>query len=214
MLVLLGEFTGRNERVIKRLGWGRMWMAIGRNIYLYDGEPWGFDNGAFRYWTNKPAPMQPNQFDEDAYRIRLDRAMGHPDPRLAVCPDLPGSPLSLEYSLRWLDELPDWPWYLAVQDGTAPEDVLPHFDRFAGIFLGGTDAYKATAREWVSFAHEHGKPMHYGRAGTLKKLAHAEEVGADSVDSAFPLWTERRMRAFVADWVFGAEQQRLELTAS
>ena len=211
---MLGEFTGRNERVIQRLGWGRMWMAIGRNIYLYDGEPWGFDNGAFRDWTNKPAPMQPEQFDGAAYRERLAKAMDHPEPLLAVVPDLPGNSASLDYSLRWRDTLPDWPWYLAVQDGTTPERVEPYMDgRFAGIFLGGGNGYKATAREWVAFAHGHGVPMHYGRAGTLGKLAHAEEVGADSIDSAFPLWTEARMRAFVLDWVFGTEQHRMEMSA-
>jgi hypothetical protein len=184
-----------------------MWIAIGRNIYIYPGEPWGFDNGAFRYWHRKPAPMEPADFDGVGYRERLARALDVPGPPLlAVVPDLPGSPDSLEFSLRWRDSLPAWPWYLAVQDGTDPAHVHPYVSHFAGIFLGGTDRYKARAREWANFARDLGMPLHYGRAGTLAKLDHAEEVGADSLDSAFPLWTERRLRDFVLRWAFGTDQ--------
>lgn len=209
--VLLGECTGRRVPIMKALGWGRMWIARGRNIYTYPGEPWGFDNGAFRDWSNRPAPMLPEMFDAPAYWERLAAAQDHPAPWLAVVPDLPGSPHSLAYSLRWRDSLPSWPWFLAVQDGTTPEHVLPYANGFAGIFLGGTDRYKATAGEWGAFARETGLRFHYGRAGTLSKVAHAIRAGAHSLDSAFPMWTESRWRVFTDAIRNGPPQHELQL---
>lgn len=191
-----------------------MWIARGRNIYTYPGEPWGFDNGAFRDWYNRPAPMRPEMFDAQTYRERLARARRHSEPWLAVVPDLPGSPDSLAYSLRWREELPPWPWFLAVQDGTEPMDVEPHADGFAGIFLGGTNAYKATAEEWTAFAHEHGMRMHYGRCGTLNKLAHALRAGVDSLDSAFPMRTHWRWWTFEDAILNGPPQHEMNLEAA
>lgn len=210
-MVLLGECTGKRVPRMRELGWGRMWIARGRNIYTYPGEPWGFDNGAFRDWTNRPTPMTPDMFDGGAYRERLAKAMEHPDPWLAVVPDLPGSALSLAYSLRWRDSLPDWPWFLAVQDGTTPDDVAPHSEGFSGIFLGGTDRFKATAGEWVGFCGEHGLRFHYGRAGTIAKVTHAMEVGADSLDSALPMWTSQRWRDFEEAVTLGPPQFEFDL---
>jgi len=69
-----------------------------------------------------------------------------------------------------------------------------------GIFLGGTSRFKATAGEWCRWAHEHHLLFHYGRAGTEEKVRHALDVGADSLDSAFPMWTLERFQLFVR-WV-------------
>ena len=66
-------------------------------------------------------------------------------------------------------------------------------DKFAGLFLGGTDKFKATAYYWRELSHKYGKRFHYGRAGTRRKILHAVESGADSADSAFPLWTTERL---------------------
>lgn len=209
MVVLLGECTGRRVERMRELGWGRMWVARNRNIFTYPGELWGFDNGAFRDWTNRPAAMTPEMFDAGAYRERLAAAREHAAPWLAVVPDLPGSPASLQYSLRWRDSLPDWPWFLAVQDGTTPREVAPYTDAFDGIFLGGTDAFKATAPEWADFAAGASLLFHYGRAGTPAKVRRAVEVGADSLDSAFPMWTQRRWEFFEAIIQRGHPQHEL-----
>ncbi|MGB9920851.1 MAG: hypothetical protein ACPLPT_09030 [Moorellales bacterium] len=43
---------------------------------------------------------------------------------------------------KGLDRLPpDWPWYLAVQDGLSLAEVEAALGGLAGIFLGGTDAF-------------------------------------------------------------------------
>jgi hypothetical protein len=201
--VLLGECTGRRVAMMQALGWGRMWIT--RMAEPYPGEPWGVDNGAFRdYLAGRP-------FNTDRFRRQLDRCLPFGRPFLAIAPDIVGGGLaSLEFSLDWLDHLPaDWPWYLALQNGITTEDVAPHLERFAGLFLGGDTRFKGSAPSWARLAHEHGKPFHYGRAGTLRKLAHAIEAGADSIDSAFPMWTHERWETFAHRWMHGNPQYRL-----
>lgn len=167
----------------------------------YPGEPWGFDNGAFKDWCDKVP------FNEKRYMQALERARNAPTPYLAVVPDLVGRGAeSLNFSLRWIAKqslYPDWPWYLALQDGMTQEDVRPIVGLFAGLFLGGTDAFKKTAAEWCEFAHAHGLKFHYARAGTERKIRHAITIGADSLDSSFPLWTLdriRRMEYLTQEW--------------
>jgi hypothetical protein len=194
VVTIIGECTGKLANEARALGWGRMWIARTRNIYTYPGEPWGFDNGAFRDWR----AGQP--FNEKVFGQCLEKAMkADSEPYLAVLPDIPAQGYaSLEYSLSWLAKLPDFPWYVAVQDGMRVGD-LPT-DRLTGIFLGGTNSYKSTAGAWCDWAHAHGLKFHYGRAGTQNKVAHARSVGADSLDSAFPMWTMERWNLFKS-WV-------------
>jgi hypothetical protein len=90
----------------------------------------------------------------------------------------------------------------AVQNGMTLADVRPVLDGFAGIFLGGDNGFKAQAKEWCDLAHANGLRFHYGRAGTLAKLEHAMEIGADSADSAFPMWTKERLRTFTHHWQY------------
>lgn len=159
----------------------------------YTGEPWAFDNGAYGDF------LRGKQFDEDAFLRRLEKAYRLGCPYMAVAPDIVAGGLrSLEFSLRWLEKLPsDWCWYLAVQDGMGLDDVDSVLDRFSGIFLGGTDHFKATALHWARLAHGRGKKFHFARAGTLRKVEFAKLVGADSLDSSFPLWTKERLRTFI-----------------
>ena len=166
---------------------------VERKIDPFPGEPWGFDNGAFGFWTRG------NRFEEDVFQRRFERGYATGNrPYLAVAPDIVGGgDMSLAFSLKWRDRLPnDWPWYLAVQDGMTGTKVVRALKRFAGLFLGGTDRFKMTAPDWVELAHGEGKPFHYARAGTAAKIRHALNCGADSLDSAFPLWTLERFDAF------------------
>lgn len=191
---LIGECsTPRMVRdVFRPLAWGRMWVH--RTIRLYEGERWGFDNGAFGAWRSG------EKWDADKYLKRLDAAYALGTPRLAVVPDLPAEgERSLDFSLEWLDRLPaDWPWFLAVQDGMTVEMVRPHLRRFSGLFLGGTDKFKASGAEWVRLAKSASLQFHYGRTSTIRKLEHARRIGADSGDSTQPLWTAEKLQEFVA----------------
>ena len=167
-----------------------MWIARTRNIYTYAGEPWGLDNGAFRDWAER------KPFDGDQFQRVLDKALQHPKPLLAVIPDAPGNATGTMNMLdEWLPTLPDLPWYVAVQDGMEPEHLEGY--PISGVFLGGTNRYKATAPLWREWTHQNGLPFHFGRCGTPNKVAFAMEVGADSIDSAFPMWSEARWNFFV-----------------
>lgn len=204
---MLGETRKRAfVAELQRLGWGRMFTL--RPPTPYEGEPWGFDNGAFIDWR------QGVPFDGERFRRRVGYAVAHVEPPyLAVLPDVVGGGRrSLDLSLSWIGDLPpEWPWYLAVQDGMTVAEVAAVLPAVSGLFLGGSNAFKATAATWCALAHAAGKPFHYGRAGVWRKVRHAQEVGADSCDSAFPLWSEPRFRQFIAHCLGGHPQLQLTL---
>lgn len=116
-------------------------------------------------------------------------------------------------------------WWLPVQDGVAPEQLdvtcpdcqglwavlrLPIWDHFRGIFLGGSARWKAeTAPRWRAWCAERGLELHYARAGTPEKARYAAQVGADSLDSAFPLWTTERFECFADQIQNGPAQHEL-----
>jgi hypothetical protein len=200
-LVLLGDtrsFT--NVTRIKQLGWGRMFA--GYKPTPYDDEKWGFDNGAYKHWTDGMP------FDELRFEYRLKVASEVGTPYLSIVPDIVAAGCSsLAFSLKWVErlrQLPEehasrrWLWYLAVQNGMTIHDVKPYLRHFDGIFLGGNDDFKQQAWRWRVFAKDQGLPFHYGRAGTLSKLESALKMKADSLDSSFPLWEKKRMEKFVA----------------
>lgn len=201
MQVLIGDGGGKRlMRLCQKHDIGRM---LAQNWpELYENEAWGFDNGVYGFFL-KNLELPHYSTDEGKtigiFLKRLNRAMTTPwPPYLAILPDIVGGgDRSLEVSLSWIGHLPDWPWYLAVQDGMDPRKVIDIMDQVDGIFLGGTDTYKQYAGWWCQIAHHHKKKFHYGRAGTLNKLAHAIMIGADSLDSAFPLWTKDRLFSFL-----------------
>lgn len=196
----MGECHGIWIPRLRELEWGRMFVARTCAVSLYPGELWGFDNGAYRDW------VRGEPFNEAAYLKSLKKAERAGVPELAVLPDIVAAGhRSLEFSYSWLDRLPrHFPWYLAVQDGVDPGDI--DCDPLAGIFLGGTNQFKATAGEWRRFAHRNGLKFHYGRCGTRNKLAHARHVGADSIDSALPLFCPRRFQQFKIEVQNGPQQ--------
>ena len=207
MVVMVGQ-TGKKSfvKTLKAEGWGRLWSRDRPN--LYDGEPWGWDNNAYSWW------VQGMEFHDVAFLQRLWRDYLVGVPYLAACPDLPArGEESLDFSMWWLARLPKaWPWYLVIQDGMTLEMIAPHISRFKGLFLGGTDAFKHKALEWCNFAHRNNKLFHYGRCGTLGKLAHAKRIGADSIDSATPLFEEERFHDFVKAVNGNSSHEQLTLT--
>lgn len=201
--IMLGDTRSRtNVATLQERKWGRIVVKMKPKPFPF--ERWGFDNAAFGAW------LHGLPFPEEEFRRRLDVAMECPvDPYLAVCPDIVcGGMKSLEFSVNWRMKLPGrFPWYLAVQDGMEPDAVSDTMHLFAGVFLGGSDRFKRQAFAWRQLAHSHQKKFHYGRAGTLTKLQHAFSVGADSLDSSFPLWSQERMQRFA--WAFeGLGMQR------
>lgn len=239
MIFLLGEVSNGSKKLelARAEGWGRMFVE--RPLRPLEGEPWALDNGAFRAW-NAGEPYAPyyERFMAKLEHAAEIAAAGEP-PLLVVAPDEPAAGLdSLWVTLEWLEaweqerqaELDPIGWhygtrhgllpvFVAVQDGMTPEDLealdpetgRPWIERFAGVFLGGTNEWKArTAEAWAELARSYGLRFHYARAGTAAKIDHARDVGADSADSAFPCFLAgERWDRFVHHWRHGPDQLRL-----
>ena len=163
---------------------------------LYPGERWGFDNGAFMDWKAG------GEFDEVGFLEDVGRVTeSGRRPYLAVLPDLPTKGReSLEFSMAWAPRLPrEWSWYLAVQDGQSEEEVKEAAagPLVSGLFIGGSNEFKATAQKWAALAHNLGMPCHFGRASTPRKMRAAQEAGCDSFDTTQPLWDRGKFAAFL-----------------
>jgi hypothetical protein len=174
----------RTHRMIDRAranGWGRLFVE---KPTPRKGEPWALDNGVFSAWKAQ------TKWSAAAFLKSVEASEGLHAPTLAVLPDIVGGgSASIAHSLRWRAVLPDLPWYLAVQDGMTRAEVAAVLPDLAGLFLGGTDAFKATAPMWRELAHEHGKRFHYARVSTENRLKAALDCGADSADSSQMLWS-------------------------
>lgn len=159
-------------------------------------HPYFFDNGAYKDWTAGVA-FDGEQFlrDLDAIYRSIDR------PEFIVLPDIVAGGLeSLEFSRGWLHRCRGLaPLYLAVQDGMETSDIDERLTgELAGLFVGGTLEWKVrTGRPWAEFAHSIGLRCHIGRVGTENRTKWALRIGADSIDSALPLWSEENMERFL-----------------
>lgn len=170
-------------------------------IHPYDGEPWGFDNGAWSCFTNK------KPFDSTKFLRRLSKMELEGAPILAVVPDiLKAGNKSLEFSNSWITKLSNgWPWYLAVQDGMQLLEVENSLTKYPyeGIFLGGGDSFKnLQGKQYLQLARKYGLRFHFGRCGTAKKIRKAYQWGVDSCDSAFPHWVARRLKIVTDEIAF------------
>ncbi len=158
-------------------------------------HPWFYDNGAFGDWKAG------RDFDEAQFVADIEAIARSGDrPRFLVLPDLVArGQESLAVSARWAPRLSATaPLYLAVQDGMSTSDVAPLAPQLAGLFVGGTLEWKiATGGTWVRAAHRLGLACHIGRVGTEDRIAWARRIGADSIDSSLPLWSEDNLRRFL-----------------
>jgi hypothetical protein len=185
---LLAEFRAR--------GWGA--VAIRGRLHKRRLSPWFYDNGAFEDWRAKRG------FDAEAYSRDLDTiAREHADdpPDFLVAPDVVGAgPASLALSTEWLPTLRPygWPVYLAVQDGIEESpDLALALAAFDGVFLGGTLPWKLrSAPHWAEACRRLGKPFHFARCGTAKRVAFAQALRCDSLDSSLPLWSRANLAVF------------------
>lgn len=163
-------------------------------------RPWVLDNGAFGDWQSG-RPWRAEVFASACAWAAAQT--GSDRPGWVVCPDRVATGLeSLAFSLAWLDSsassFPGLRWYLAVQDGMTAADVRPFASQFAGLFVGGTLPWKIeTAARWVEFAHDLGKQCHIGRVGTYHRVRWARRIGADSIDSSLPLFSEDNLQRFL-----------------
>jgi hypothetical protein len=173
---LFGEMTSRGEFPPRRF-------------------PWAYDNGAFKDWmAGKPFNRQ--VFVDEIAEIK--EFITPPD--FIVLPDIVGGgERSLDFSFEWISSLIGIaPLYLAVQDGMDSRHLEDVADYIAGILVGGTLSWKLqTGESWVHCAHVLKKKAHVGRAGTANRAAWCKRIGADSLDSALPLWSKGNLDRFM-----------------
>ena len=168
------------------------------NVGLLMSEVWrdpgkwpcfALDNGCYAAFSHG-AEWDPSTFLRHLSRCR-DKGLR---PDFVVIPDRPLSKDSLDFSKKWYPVLktmyPDFPYYLAVQDGMAPEDV-EDIDGIQGIFVGGSMDWKLESmKAWIDYAHSRGMGCHVGRIGPIQRMLMCELAGADSIDST--TWVQRR----------------------
>lgn len=211
MHVYLGATRKRSfiER-IQQMGWGRLWADRFPTAYQCELTPsWVLDNNVYAETFN--GGKMDGRWDWDAWDRKIELIEErdlYPD--FAVLPDVIGNAeqsfLQTEYYFQRLicgchHEAEALAHAFVVQDGMMPHTIGAWLDEWQDwiqvLFLGGSDDFKATAPAWAAFAHSRGMSLHYGRAGTPAKVRHAIDSGADSLDSAFPLWKQERFDEFV-----------------
>lgn len=185
MKIIVGDTRSRRlVSLLEKRGWGR--MIIKKRVTPYPGEIIGFDNGAYGRF------IRGEKFDETEF-IRTITKFRDLVPYLAVVPDIVSGGLkSLKLSNTWIRRLskivPSWNWYLAVQDGMS---------------------FKFTFGPKISkLAKRLGLKIHLARAATAKKIRLAYAIGADSLDSALPLFSEKKLERFTRELNFQEELNR------
>lgn len=207
MKAYLGQTNGRQmTRRVQLLGVGEMTQ---RGQLPPKRFPWAYDNGAFSdHLHGRP-------FDQPAFEADLEWIAALPGavrPDFLVAPDRVGAGMdSLELSLAWASRLAVLgPVYLAVQDGMAPAAISDAARGFGGLFVGGTREWKrATLEQWAAAARRLGIACHVGRASTPRFVDACYAAGATSIDSSQPLWSVRKLRAWVGAWRQAPRQRRL-----
>lgn len=211
MMVYVGDNPGKAFREEARSrGWGIMSIS-GRPTPCF---PWAFDNGAFGY------ARRGMEFVDATYLRRVEIARcAATEPDFAVIPDIPqlgetsrrGGLESLFFSLHWLPQMPyEWPLYLALQDGMEPSDI-DDVEGIAGLFLGGSDAFKKDARCWCDYAHGRGLAFHFARCSGGDRIRRAISIGADSMDSCQSLRARKCWRDTTRAYYGGMSQGELLL---
>jgi|TARA_R110000787_G_C13375740_1_gene441317 hypothetical protein len=202
-------------KIIQDQGWGRLWSSRVPTQYQQDLTPnWVMDNNVYSETTNKkkhPNGWSGIRWDERLHQI-IERDL---EPDFIVLPDTmgngPDTIISADYYIEqyavhgFYNEI-QTKYAFALQEGMTPDtvarwlDVWDEYDHVLWIgvlFLGGGDDFKKLAPAWARLAHSRGMQLHYARAGTPAKVKHARDSGADSIDSAFPLWEQSRFEEFV-----------------
>jgi hypothetical protein len=211
MRVYVGQT--RSAHLIRRLA------ALGFGECTLRGElpprrrPWMYDSGAYSDFTQGRA-FDYVRFERDITAI-WSRDMARPD--FIVAPDLVGRGLeSLRHSLAHVTgPLAPYrgypaPIYLAVQDGMDAACVEATASLWGGLFVGGTMKWKLeTAPRWVALAHRLSMKCHIGRCGAVDRVRWARRLGADSIDSCVPLWSDANLCRFRA----ALDSPQLELDA-
>jgi hypothetical protein len=161
--------------------YGRVWTPEQKRF----GTPYIVDNGVYQ------AAMRGEPWDVDAWTALLDAVVERPfAPDFVVLPDVYNdADATLERHRRHVDEVlsRDLPPAAVIQPGMDVETQLRLADRIgaAVAFVGGDNRWKrAVGEDIVREAHDLGLAVHIGNPGVPGGLGWAQNIGADSLDTA------------------------------
>jgi len=179
MMLLVSGATRTMDRLRGQANLGRLLRPGNGNGP--DELPWAVDNGAFA------------GFDEGGFTRLLAKLSGAPGCQWVVAPDVVAdAAATLALFDVWEPRIraAGYPVAFVLQDGQVPATIP--WDLFECLFLGGSTEYKlgrsaeAIARE----AKRRRKLLHVGRVNSIRRMAYAHTLGADSIDgtafSRFP----------------------------
>ncbi len=77
-------------------------------------------------------------------------------------------------------------------------DVEPFVAELAGVFVGGSTAWKlSTMADWGAFCRTHELRLHVGRVNSVRRIRRCGDVGADSFDgSVVSRYAKVKLRLF------------------
>lgn len=134
---------------------------------------WALDNGSF------------SGFDPVLFRRRLGVVRGEPRCLFVVAPDVVARAReTIRLWMRWCADLAECgqPAAFVFQDGQ--EDLeIPEAEAY---FIGGSTRWKlsSAAADCARYAKTRGAWLHMGRVNSRRRMAHAIELGCDSIDGS------------------------------
>ncbi len=170
---------------------------------MRSGHLWAADNDAFSAW------------DQERFWKML-RAISLADRSRflwVVCPDVVADAQATVN--RWVEWWPQLdalgiPAAFVGQDGLEGiPDQIPWED-MAAFFVGGSTEWKLSvaAERLVREAKSREKWVHVGRCQTMKRIQHAVEIGADSIDGgSFSRWPDKYF-PLALQWLSRLESQQ------
>ncbi len=165
---------------------------------------WAADNDAFTNWNQEKFWAMLNKI---ANVSDLSRFLW------VACPDVVGDAQSTIN--RWHEWFPQidylgLPVAFVGQDGLESiPDQIP-WDDMKAFFVGGSTDWKLSvaAERFVSEARERGLMTHVGRVNTRKRIRHAIEIGADTIDGrTFSAWSDIYIPKGI-QWIKQLEEQK------
>jgi len=155
-------------------------LTPGQGNLLPDGAPWCADNGCFGGGFRGYA-----EWWKWLASHRLDAATC----AFAVAPDVPFDyGLTRLRSAEWLSRIRGlgFPAAFCLQDGVTMDAELP-WDQFDVLFIAGSMPFKSSvaAADFTRQAAERGKPVHWGRCNSLKRIKQAHGMGCASADGGY-----------------------------
>jgi hypothetical protein len=164
-----------------RHAFGRVWTPNQRR----PGTPYIVDNGVYQ------AAMQGHVWDAERWTELLDMVAEHPwPPDFVVLPDVYNdAEATLSRHREYVDEVLDRGFRPAavLQPGMDETTQVRLADRIGAkvAFVGGENRWKrACGDEIVRAAHDRGLAVHIGNPGVPGGLRWAQQIGADSLDTA------------------------------